>query len=108
MNDLINSIKKDINEVIDSINIGELVKVLKYANQKYYNEVEVLTDNEYDILHDLLKKKVQKMHFLKISDRRFIQKIKKNYHTIWEVWIKSNLELDKSRFGNQNLKDHIL
>ena len=66
MNDLIDSIKKDISKVTKNINSSNLVKVLTYANEKYYNDQEVLTDTEYDILYDLLKnKKVQKNPFLK-------------------------------------------
>ena len=65
MNTIIESIKKDIHDVINNISTQNLIKVLKYASNKYYNEEEVLTDKEYDTLYELLKTKSPKNAFLK-------------------------------------------
>ena len=57
MEKLIKQIKTDINNVIKTIKISELVSILDYASKKYYNDTPILNDNQYDILYDLLKKK---------------------------------------------------
>ena len=65
MNTIIKSIKKNINDVISNISTPDLVKVLTYASDKYYNDQEVLTDKEFDLLYDILKKKSPKNSFFK-------------------------------------------
>jgi len=65
MNTIIKSIKKDIHDVISNITTANLVKVLKYASDKYYNDQEILTDEEYDLLYELLKKKSPKNSLFK-------------------------------------------
>lgn len=63
MESIIKSIKCDIQKVLKDINTTDLVKILKYASNKYYNDIEVLSDKEYDLLYDLLKKKSPKNKF---------------------------------------------
>ena len=55
MNDIIISIKKNINNVLDNISKINLIKILNYTANKYYNGIEVITDKQYDLLYDKLK-----------------------------------------------------
>ena len=82
MEDLISSIKSDLNHVIKNISTTNLVKILKYACDKYYNEDALLTDEEYDKLYDLLKNKSPKNKFFNqigcdVSSKK---KVKLPYH----------------------------
>lgn len=82
MEDLISSIKSDLNHVIKNISTTNLVKILKYACDKYYNEDAILTDEEYDKLYDLLKNKSPKNKFFNqigcdVSSKK---KVKLPYH----------------------------
>ena len=43
--------------VIESLSKDTLNKIVKYANDAYYNENPVLTDNEFDIIKEYLEKK---------------------------------------------------
>ena len=63
MESIIKSVKNDLQKTIQNVTTTELVKILKYACNKYYNDIEVLTDSEYDLLYDLLKKKSPKNKF---------------------------------------------
>tara|TARA_B110000208_G_scaffold191851_1_gene260503 strand:+ start:3007 stop:4887 length:1881 start_codon:yes stop_codon:yes gene_type:complete len=79
--DIIKDIKKNINS-INLLNISELVKVLKYASDKYYNDEAVLTDEEYDDLYDLLKEKSPNNKFFSLigSEIHSKEKIKLPFH----------------------------
>ena len=79
--DLMKKIKKDIT-IIKSLNISELVKILKFASDKYYNDIEVLTDDEYDKLYDLLKERSPNNKFFTLigSDIHSKEKIKLPFH----------------------------
>lgn len=82
MEDLISSIKSDFNHVVKNISTTNLVKILKYACDKYYNEDAILTDEEYDELYNLLKNKSPKNKFFNqigcnVSEKK---KVKLPYH----------------------------
>ena len=64
MEEIISNLQKDFKINSNKLSISNLVKVLKYASNKYYNDIQIITDEEYDYLYDLLKKKVQIINFL--------------------------------------------
>jgi len=43
--------------VLDQLNEKQLTDIIKLANSKYYNETELMTDNQYDIVKEYIEKK---------------------------------------------------
>ena len=43
--------------VLDQLNEKQLTDIIKLANSKYYNETEVMTDNQYDIVKEYIEQK---------------------------------------------------
>jgi DNA ligase (NAD+) len=41
--------------VLEKLNEHELNEVIKYANTSYYNEIEVMSDNQFDIIKDFIQ-----------------------------------------------------
>lgn len=76
---------------------GELVKVLKILDEHYYNtEEELVNDEIYDILTDVLKNKDPNNSFFKKTGTKIKEKVKLPYYAPSLNKIKSDtLELDK-------------
>lgn len=55
----------DVFNYINNLSVKELEKIIEYANDKYFNESSVISDNVFDILVDFLKFKDPKNKFLK-------------------------------------------
>ena len=58
--ELIRSFKQVGMPVLETSNEDTLNSVLKYANDSYYNDTPVLSDNEYDIIKEYVEKKYPK------------------------------------------------
>jgi len=43
--------------VLESLNETQLTDIIQIANQKYYNETSIMTDNQYDIIKEYIEKK---------------------------------------------------
>jgi NAD-dependent DNA ligase len=43
--------------VLESLNETQLSDIIQMANQKYYNETSIMTDNQYDIIKEYIEKK---------------------------------------------------
>jgi NAD-dependent DNA ligase len=43
--------------VLESLNEKQLTDVIEMANQKYYNQTSMMTDNQYDIIKEYIEKK---------------------------------------------------
>ena len=56
MEKLLLKLNNDFESESNKLSITNLVKILKYASDKYYNDIQVISDEEYDYLYDLLKK----------------------------------------------------
>jgi NAD-dependent DNA ligase len=62
----INNFKEQGITVLEALSESEIVNMLKFASDKYYNDnVSLLTDNEYDIIKEYLENKNSKNAFLK-------------------------------------------
>ena len=55
--DVVNKFKKNGISVIESLSEKELQDVLDYTNNAYRNMEPIMTDNEYDIIHDYMEAK---------------------------------------------------
>ena len=55
--DLIDDFKKNGIKVLESLNENQLSSILREANKAYYNELTIMTDNEYDIVKDFIEAK---------------------------------------------------
>merc|ERR1712196_69383 len=98
-----NSIKykgSEFNKDYKNMDIGELVKLLKKANDKYFNSTPIMTDNEYDILknhlediapdHPILKEigAPIKGSKKKVTLPYFMPSLDKVKHNTLEKWLK--------------------
>jgi len=93
MNELILLIKKNINNVLDNISKTNLIKILKYAADKYYNGIEVITDKQYDLLYDRLKKID--------PNNKFFKQIGFNVHTKNKIKLPYHMgSMDKIKAGS--------
>lgn len=75
-------INKDINKYGSDASIKELETFLRLAMDKYHNDKEIITDNQYDILIEYLEKKDPKNKFIKevgAPTREDVEKIKLPY-----------------------------
>lgn len=81
MNKLIETYKQDpINNAI-KMSLTELIKIIEYAADKYYNDISVLSDSEYDILVDVLKDRDPKNKILKMIGAKVLKnKVKLPYY----------------------------
>ena len=43
--------------VLESLNEKQLTDIIQIANQKYYNDTSIMTDNQYDIIKEYIEKK---------------------------------------------------
>jgi NAD-dependent DNA ligase len=43
--------------VLESLNEKQLTDIIEIANQKYYNQTSMMTDNQYDIIKEFIEKK---------------------------------------------------
>ena len=50
-------IEQDPEKIIDKISNEKLVKILKYASDMYYNQESNLSDDTYDFLESVLRKR---------------------------------------------------
>ena len=57
MEKLLVKIEKDPEKIIDKINNQKLVKILKYSSEMYYNQESILSDDTYDFLESVLRKR---------------------------------------------------
>jgi NAD-dependent DNA ligase len=55
VNTIVENFKKNGIQVLDSLSEKELETVLEYTNYVYRNLQPILTDNEYDIIHDYME-----------------------------------------------------
>lgn len=98
MDRLLKSINKNPEKFLEKFTPEKLVKVLKYANDKYYNDEPVLGDDVYDLLEDYLRKIDPKNPYLNKTGapvREDIEKVK------LPVWLGS---LDKIKPGTRKLE----
>ena len=82
MEEIIFDLQHDFKVNSNKLSISNLVKVLKYASNKYYNDIQIITDEEYDYLYDLLKKKSPNNKFFNLigSNIPTNDKVKLPYH----------------------------
>ena len=82
MEEIISNLQNDFKVNSNKLSISNLVKILKYASNKYYNEIEVISDDDYDYLYDLLKKKSPNNKFFNLigSNIPSNDKVKLPYH----------------------------
>tara|TARA_B110000208_G_scaffold27011_1_gene35241 strand:- start:442 stop:2322 length:1881 start_codon:yes stop_codon:yes gene_type:complete len=101
MNDIIISIKKNINNVLNNISKTNLVKILNFTADKYYNGNEVISDNHYDLLYDKLKEID--------PNNKFLKQIGFNVHTKNKIKLPYHMgSMDKIKAGSNlinNWKD---
>ena len=57
INELIHDFKAKGIQVLEVLNEKQLSSIIKLANDNYYNETPLLTDNEYDIIKEYIEKK---------------------------------------------------
>jgi len=43
--------------ILESLNEKQLIDIIEIANQKYYNQTSIMTDNQYDIIKEYIEKK---------------------------------------------------
>ena len=55
--EIIQDFKHNGISVLEKLNENELNELIKYANASYYNETEVMTDNQFDIIKDFIQTK---------------------------------------------------
>jgi DNA ligase (NAD+) len=58
--DLVEDFKKNGISVLEQLNENQLSSILREANKAYYNELPLMTDNEYDIVKDFIESKYPK------------------------------------------------
>ncbi len=54
---LINMFKSNGISVLDKLNENQLTNIIRYANDKYFNDTPVMTDNQYDIIKEYVENK---------------------------------------------------
>lgn len=96
MNKLIETYKQDpINNAI-KMSLTQLTKLIEYAADKYYNDVSILSDAEYDILIDVLKDRDPKNKLLKAIGARVLKnKVRLPYYMGSMDKIKPDSNLEK-------------
>ena len=57
LDNIIQSFKKMGIQVLEQLNEKQLAALIEYANQKYYNQTPLLTDNEFDIIKEYVAEK---------------------------------------------------
>lgn len=57
INEVIHDFKTKGIQVLEVLNEKQLSSIIKLANDNYYNETPLLTDNEYDIIKEYIEKK---------------------------------------------------
>lgn len=57
LDNIIQTFKKIGINVLDQLTETQLVSLIEYANQKYYNQTPLLSDNEYDIIKEYIENK---------------------------------------------------
>lgn len=68
MEKLLMKIEEDPEKIVDKINNEKMVKILKYASEMYYNQESILSDDTYDFLESVLRKRDPKNpYFQKIG-----------------------------------------
>lgn len=82
MEKIISELQNDFEKKSNKLSITNLVKLLKYTSNKYYNETQVISDEQYDLLYDLLKKKSPNNKFFNNigADVSSNDKVKLPYH----------------------------
>lgn len=55
--DLVDDFKKNGISLLEGLNENQLSSILREANKAYYNEIPLMTDNEYDIVKEFIEKK---------------------------------------------------
>lgn len=54
---IIDNFKNNGIKVLEELNENQLSSILREANKAYYNEISLMTDNEYDIVKEYIEKK---------------------------------------------------
>ncbi len=57
---LLENFQKNGISILENLTESQLVEMIRYSNDAYYNKSETLTDNEYDILKEYTEKKFPK------------------------------------------------
>jgi NAD-dependent DNA ligase len=97
MSDIVKKIMKDPLDVIGTLTIDDLEKVITYAADKYYNTNNpVVSDNIYDLLVDFLKARDPKSKVLK----EIGAKVKSKNKVKLDYWLGS-MDKIKPSSGNQ-------
>ena len=66
--------------VLESLNEKQLTDIIEIANQKYYNQTSIMTDNQYDIIKEYIEKKYpNNMEINKIGAEVVKNKVKLPY-----------------------------
>lgn len=55
--DLVDDFKKNGISILEGLNENQLSSILREANKAYYNEIPLMTDNEYDIVKEFIENK---------------------------------------------------
>ena len=82
MEDIISRIKKNPYDEVQDLTISELVDIIQYSRDKFFNSESVISDNIYDLIIDFLtfkdpKNKILKEIGFKVDDKK---KVKLDYY----------------------------
>lgn len=82
MEDIISRIKKNPYDEVQDLSISELVDIIQYSRDKFFNSESVISDNIYDLIIDFLtfkdpKNKILKEIGFKVDDKK---KVKLDYY----------------------------
>jgi len=68
-------LKKSI-DYLDKLDESMIVKMIEYANEQYYNEKPLMTDNQYDIIKEFFDKKYPKNELLEKIGAPIVKNVK--------------------------------
>ena len=68
-------LKKSI-DYLDKLDESMIVKMIEYANEQYYNEKPLMTDNQYDIVKEFFDKKYPKNELLEKIGAPIVKNVK--------------------------------